>query len=283
MDVWDDVRRRARTLEADIDHKLIAFNRLSVSQVPAVLCSLCALRHVYLLFFPVTSVPSLRGRGVQSGGRADEEKDALLQSGGHVESLAAELDSCLVQVSAAIVPPTPCIRCCLRRPAWPDGHCHGVSCCRQHQYGCTTACSCAHAPAAAPVLFVPSDPCCSLRDSSRRRMRAWGDACATWAAAATARGSCTCCSDIGKCCMNMRRSAVKSRPISKSNVNGCMHPYEYQPRIPLAFAAVCCSHCFAPVLSLSSSTIAVRVSAGHEYLATNKTHTANTQMVLLQG
>jgi len=142
------------------------------------------------------------------------------------------------------------------------------------------------APALMPLplhKFCLSDPCCSLRDSSRRRMRAWGDACATWAAAATARGSCTCCSDIGKCCMNMRRSAVKSRPISKSNVNGCMHSYEYLPRIPLAFAAVCCSHCFSPVLSFSSSTIAVRVSAGHEYLATNKTHTANTQMVLVQG
>jgi len=67
MDVWDEVRRRARTLEADIDHKLIAFNRLSVSQVPAVLCSLCALCHVYLLFFPVTSVSSLRGRCAVGG------------------------------------------------------------------------------------------------------------------------------------------------------------------------------------------------------------------------
>jgi hypothetical protein len=30
---WEDLRRRARTLEADIDAKLIAFNRLSVAQV----------------------------------------------------------------------------------------------------------------------------------------------------------------------------------------------------------------------------------------------------------
>lgn len=41
MDAWEDLRRRARTLEADIDHKLIAFNRLSVSQVwPALLVSM---------------------------------------------------------------------------------------------------------------------------------------------------------------------------------------------------------------------------------------------------
>lgn len=31
MEEWDELRRQARTLEADIDHKLIAFNRLSVS------------------------------------------------------------------------------------------------------------------------------------------------------------------------------------------------------------------------------------------------------------
>jgi hypothetical protein len=32
---WEELRRRARTLEADIDAKLIAFNRLSVAQVRA--------------------------------------------------------------------------------------------------------------------------------------------------------------------------------------------------------------------------------------------------------
>jgi hypothetical protein len=35
MQEWEDLRRRARTLEADIDAKLIAFNRLSVAQVRA--------------------------------------------------------------------------------------------------------------------------------------------------------------------------------------------------------------------------------------------------------
>jgi len=33
MQEWEELRRRARTLEADIDQKLIAFNQLSVTQV----------------------------------------------------------------------------------------------------------------------------------------------------------------------------------------------------------------------------------------------------------
>ena len=33
MEQWEEMRRRARTLEADIEQKLISFNQLSLSQV----------------------------------------------------------------------------------------------------------------------------------------------------------------------------------------------------------------------------------------------------------
>ena len=50
MEKWEDTRRRARTLETDIDNKLIAFNRLSISQVLSVLVGyLCSTTSPFLV------------------------------------------------------------------------------------------------------------------------------------------------------------------------------------------------------------------------------------------
>ena len=53
MEKWEDTRRRARTLETDIDNKLIAFNRLSISQVLSVLVGyLCSTTSPFLVALP---------------------------------------------------------------------------------------------------------------------------------------------------------------------------------------------------------------------------------------
>jgi hypothetical protein len=55
MEKWEDTRRRARTLETDIDNKLIAFNRLSISQVLSVRVGyLCSTSSHFLLLCHVS-------------------------------------------------------------------------------------------------------------------------------------------------------------------------------------------------------------------------------------
>eukprot|EP00960_Hanusia_phi_P027229 746706-Hanusia_phi.AAC.3 len=68
---WEELRKRARQLEADVDGKLIAYNRMSISQDSPL-----------------------------AAAAADTERDALLQNGDSVSaSLAAELESLLLQLS----------------------------------------------------------------------------------------------------------------------------------------------------------------------------------------
>jgi hypothetical protein len=154
MEVWEDLRRQARTLEGDIDQKLIAFNRLSVSweQVslpPSLPPSLSISSPLHAYHSPETShafaacpaflqaVSAYTGtiwlhcshlHGMQqANGRGDEERDNLLHKGEHVSAtLAAELDSYLFQVRprlpvfCQLLPLLAMMRCCCC--LWWYGH-----------------------------------------------------------------------------------------------------------------------------------------------------------------
>jgi hypothetical protein len=109
METWEEMRRRARTLEADVEQKLIAFNQLSISQVVCAcecqacvsflgfVCN-CADAHACMATAPRR--PGLQmENGQQTSRPSDREGDALLQNGETASnSMAAELDAYLSQV-----------------------------------------------------------------------------------------------------------------------------------------------------------------------------------------
>ena len=148
MEEWDELRRQARTLEADIDHKLIAFNRLSVSwdqvvpgtwnHAPARLspARLCRLRYPPSACTgrkPLTPRGTNRRVAPRSGTlcctMGSTCRPHLLPSWTHISSRCLYAAAWHPAFSHLSTPPPLIAAAALRRPLCPCGCFHLLSCC----------------------------------------------------------------------------------------------------------------------------------------------------------